>query len=121
MSTRAPRHYKVMYEFWCDAMRTQKPHIRKAWRAAAGDDFGGWMRALQNELVVVSVQLCDDGLWYTASLRVSDGLAPVTRVHANRLGLGNEETLRNELGFAHMQLLAEQPAPHDLSQLDADA
>lgn len=109
-----------MHKRWLDAVSRQSPKIRRILTAEIGDGFDQFVEAVLDGLIVISVQLKDDGLWYTAAVRLSDGLAPVARVHAQQLGLNNPSNLREELRWTEMHVLAGKPAPDDASELTGD-
>lgn len=112
--------WKIMHRHYLVALRTQTPKLRRLLAEEVGDTLPAFQQAVKDQLFIISAQLRPDGLYYVCSVRVSDGVAPLARVHAKRLGMDDPQTLLDEARWAHLQKLAEEPAPDDASELTDD-
>ena len=89
--------WKLAHRFYLDALAQQKPHVREALDNVVGDTFEGFLEALARGPLVIASRFLDDGLNYVVAIYGSDGLVPLARIHASRLGLDDDETKFAEL------------------------
>jgi hypothetical protein len=112
-----PPYFYRMYECFLEALSDPRwPDYFDMVITAEIRDINGFVRAIRGGLVVISAQLCADGLYYTGSVHMRSGLEQIVRVHARDLGLDDQETLSEAL-WADLRELANGPTRDDLAQI----
>ena len=89
--------WKVAHECYLDAVSHQTRRVRVALAAQVEDSFEGFLAALADGLLVISSHFLDDGLNYVVAVRGADGVFPIAKIHASRLGLNDMDTQLAEL------------------------
>ena len=89
--------WKVAHECYLAAVSRQTATVRDILAAQIGDTFEAFLDALADRLLVISSHFLDDGLNYVVAVRGADGVFPIAKIHASRLGLNDMDTQLAEL------------------------
>jgi hypothetical protein len=112
-----PPYFYRMYECFFHALSDPRwPDYFDMVITAEIRDINGFIRAIRSGLVVISAQLCADGLYYTGSVHMRSGVEQIFRVHARDLGLDDQETLSEAL-WADLRELANGPTRVNLAEI----
>jgi hypothetical protein len=115
--SRMPPYFYRMYECFFHALSDPRwPDYFDMVITAEIRDINGFVRAIRSGLVVISAQLCADGLYYTGSVHMRSGVEQIVRVHARDLGLDDQETLSEAL-WADLRELANGPTRDNLAEI----
>lgn len=87
----------LAHGYYLDALADQQPKVREALGESVGDTFEAFLAALANGPLAIVSRFLDDGLNYIVAVRTGEGLAPIARIHASRLGLDDDEMKFAEL------------------------
>ena len=94
-----PPYFYRMYECFFNALSDPRwPDYFDMVITAEIRDINGFIRAIRSGLVVISAQLCADGLYYTGSVHMRSGVEQIVRVHARDLGLDDQDVERGAVG-----------------------
>ncbi len=89
--------WRLAHQFYLDALRHQSEKVQTALDHDIGPTFEAFLKALADQLLVISSHFLDDGLNYVVAIRTGEGMAPLAKIHAERLGLNDLDTQMGEL------------------------